>query len=95
MDEERIEALVRLLLDKDESEIEQTFEALRIPDEEREEIRGRLSELRLPPKGLSPEELREQEHFQQLVHLGVSYFQPAPLLLQVNSLWCGMQLLLL
>lgn len=69
MDEKKIKALVELLLDKSEDEREQTFEALGIPDDEREEIRRRISEFKGPPKGLSSEELPENKHFRQLVTL--------------------------
>ena len=69
MDEERITTLTNLLLDKDESEIEQTFEALGVSDEKREEIRKRLSELRFPPKGVTPEKPRKNEHFREPIPL--------------------------
>ncbi|MDY7076323.1 MAG: SIR2 family protein [Chloroflexota bacterium] len=70
MSEKRIEALVRLLLDKDESERERTFEDMGTPPEERNEILGRLLERKeRPPAGLSPQELRENDHFRQLVAL--------------------------
>jgi len=69
MDEKRVEVLAKLLLDKSEEEREQTFEALRIPDDEREEIRRRISELQVPPEGLSPKALRKEKGFQQLIVL--------------------------
>jgi hypothetical protein len=70
MSGERVEALVRLLLDEDEGEREQIFDALGILDEERNEILSRLLERKeRPPAGFSPKELRENEHFRQLVAL--------------------------
>ena len=70
MDVKRVEALVRLLLDKDESEREQTFDDLKVPDEERAEILSRLLEHKERlPEGLSMTELRENERFRRLVAL--------------------------
>jgi len=69
MDEKGIEALVNLLRDKDEGEIEQSLEALGISDDKREEVRRRLSELGSPLKGLLPEDLRKEEGFRLLVTL--------------------------